>query len=56
MKLGGLVCAEIGEASIATPSSSHQPKVEIPNVQPVVPYPPHPQASSLSSIVGLCGA
>ena len=46
MKLGGLVRAEIGEASIAAPNSSHQPKVEIPFVQPVVPHPPHPQTSS----------
>lgn len=56
MKLGGLVRAEIGEASIATPSSSHQSEFEIPNVQPLVPYPPHRHASSLSSIVGLCRA
>ena len=50
MKVGGLIRAEIGEASIAAPSSSHQPEVEIPDVQHLVPYPPHPQASSLSSM------
>lgn len=42
MKVGGLIRAEIGEASIAAPSSSHQPEVEIPDVQPIDPYPPHP--------------
>ena len=42
MKVGGLVHAEIGEASISAPSSFHQPEVQIPDVQPLDPYPPHP--------------